>query len=167
MTRRLEVAGVALMALAALLYFAFWMDVAINRAVPNVLLGERADVETSVLLHLPEVALEPVFDDTLRFTWYPHPLIGGRRTGWDARLDRQIAKVQEAQGLDPDLLSGGPRALGDLRELNAASLEEFGKAIDIALVGGYRGDSSREAGLIRELFARAYGEWAARQAGPG
>jgi hypothetical protein len=169
--RQWEAAGLLLLPLAALFYFSFRMDAALNQALPNVLLGDRADLETSILLYLPEVALEPAFDEMLRFTRYPHPLIGGRRTSWDDRLARQIAAVQRAQGLDPDILSGVPRPLDGLFELKTDSLDEFGKAIDIALIGGYRGSRNRcgagtsgEECLVRELFARAYGDRAARDA---
>jgi hypothetical protein len=174
MTKRIargwEGALLVLLPLAALFTFSFRMDAALNEALPNVLLGDRADVETSILLYLPEVALEPAFDEILRVTRYPHPLIGGRRVNWDDRLARQISAVQRAQGLDPDVLSGVPRPLDDLFELKTDSLDEFGKAIDIALMGGYSprngcgAGASGEACIVRELFARAYGERAARDA---
>jgi hypothetical protein len=171
--RRWEVAALLLLPLAAVFYFSFWMDSALNQALPNVLLGDRADVETSILLYLPEVALEPAFDEMLHIARYPHPLIGGRRPDWEDRLTRQIAAVQRAQGLDPDVLSGAPIPLDNLFELKTSSLNELGKAIDTGLIGGFSGarDASLcgpsmrdEACVVRQLFARAYGERAAREA---
>jgi hypothetical protein len=173
MARRWEAAILLLLPLAALFYFSFRIDAALNAALPNVLLGDRADVETSILLYLPEVALEPAFDELLHVARYPHPLIGERKTDWGDRLARQIAAVQQAQGLDPEILSGVPRSLDDLYELKTSSLDEFGKAIDIALLGGLSGPrdttfcgagTSSEACVVRELFVRAYGERAAREA---
>lgn len=166
-------AGLPLLLVAALFYFSFRMDSALDQALPGVALGHRADVETSLLVYLPEVAMEPAFDAMLRFIEYPHPLIGPRRQTWEERLTAQIAQAQRAQGLDPDVLLGGGRPLDSLFALKTNSLDEFGKAIDMALVGGYRGpwDASlcgpgigRQACVVRQLFARVYGEQAARDA---
>lgn len=163
----------ALLPVAALVYFSFRMDAALDQALPGVLLGHRADVETSLLIHLPQVALEPLFDEMLRIIRYPHPLIGQHTRNWDQRLAQQIAQVQRAQGLDPDLLSGGPRPLESLFALKTSSLDEFGKAIDMALIGGYSGPRdaalgangiSHETCIVRELFAQAYGDRAAHDA---
>jgi hypothetical protein len=171
--RRWEVAAAVLLPLAALFYFGFRVNATLNRALPDVLLGDRADIETAMLLYLPEVAMEPAFDELLQVARYPHPLIGPRRTDWNGRLTEQVAAVQRAQGLDPDLLSGGPRPLDDLYDLKTASLDQFGKAIDIALIGGIQGPRGgsycgpavgAEPCLVRELFARAYGDQAAREA---
>ncbi|HXP88217.1 MAG TPA: hypothetical protein VN841_26035 [Bryobacteraceae bacterium] len=63
--------------------------------------------------------------------------------------------------------------LDNLFELKTSSLDELGKAIDMTLIGGFDGQSdpafcgagtSSEACVVRELFACAYGERAARDA---
>src|SRR5580698_1876355 len=115
--RRWEAAAALFLPLAAIFYFGFRVNSTLTQALPDVLLGDRANIETAMLLYLPEVAMEPAFDELLHVARYPHPLIGPRRTDWNGRLTRQITAVQRAQGLDPDLLSGGPRRLDDLYDL--------------------------------------------------
>jgi hypothetical protein len=171
--RKWEAAAAVLLPLAALFYLGFRVNATLTQALPDVLLGDRADIETAMLVYVPEVAMEPAFDELLHIARYPHPLIGPRRTDWNDRLTQQIAAAQRAQGLSPDILLGGPRPLEDLFVLKTASLDQFGKALDIALIGGIREpregtycgpEISDEPCLVRELFARAYGDQAAREA---
>ncbi len=71
--RRWEMAAAVLLPLTALFYFGFRLNATLSRALPDVLLGDRADIETAMLLYLPEVAMEPAFDEMLHVTRYPHP----------------------------------------------------------------------------------------------
>ena len=158
-TARALEAALLLLPVAALFLFGFRMDAHLDQALPGLSLGSRADIETAVLFYLPEVAMEPAFDDIEHILQYPHPLIGPRRSTWDDRLSRQLASVQQAQGLPT--LDAQPSVI-PLNELTLSSLDQFGKAIDVALIGGC-GPRATTVNVIRELFTQAYGDQTARE----